>query len=326
MTNLKSKTMDTTDPAPIRIGVSACLLGEKVRFDGHHKLDRYIRDTLGDYFELVPVCPEVAVGLGVPRPTIQLEGEPLRPRAVGVIDKSIDVTGPLERYGRRMTRELAPLAGYLFKARSPSCGMTGVKIHQQRGRPKAGRGVYARELLAAHPWLPAEEEDRLSDPVLRESFVERVFAYHRWQQLAAARITPARLQTFHSRHKLILLSHGAEHYRTLGRLVADIRRETIRTAAQDYLAGFMTALQRPATRKRHANVLQHLLGYLKRSLGRDDKEELLACIDDYRLCRLPLIVPLTLLRHHFRRHPDAYVAQQYYLEPHPAELMLRYCI
>lgn len=321
MTNLKSATAAATPP--IRIGISACLLGERVRFDGNHKLDRYIHDTLGGYFEFVPVCPEVAIGLGVPRPTLRLEGDPQRPQAVGVLDKGINVTAALERYGRKMARELPPLAGYLFKARSPSCGMERVKIYQDKGPPKAGQGIYARELLAARPWLPAEEEGRLSDPVLRENFVERVFAYHRWQQLAAARITPARLQAFHARHKLILMSHGAEYYRALGRLVADVRHDTLKETARDYLAGFMSALQRPATRKRHANVLQHLMGYLKRSLDGDDKTELLACIDSYRLGRLPLIVPITLLRHHFRRHPDPYVAQQYYLEPHPAELMLR---
>ncbi len=315
--------MSIAATSPIRVGISACLLGEKVRFDGNHKLDRYIRDTLGGYFEFVPICPEVAIGLGVPRPTLRLEGDPQQPRAVGVTDKSIDVTIPLERYGRKMARELPPLAGYLFKARSPSCGMERVKVYQDKGAPKAGQGIYVRELLAARPWLPAEEEGRLGDPVLRENFVERVFAYHRWQQLGATRITPARLLEFHARHKLILMSHGAEYYRTLGRQAAAVRRETIKDTARDYLAGFMAALQRPATRKRHANVLQHLLGYLKRSLDHADKAELLACIDSYRLGGLPLIVPITLLRHHFRRHPDPYVAQQYYLEPHPAELMLR---
>lgn len=323
MTNLKGSGDTPAATVPIRIGISACLLGEKVRFDGNHKLDRYICDTLGHYFLFVPVCPEVAIGLGVPRPTIRLEGDPLRPQAIGVNDRRISVAPALERYGRQMAQRLPPLAGYLFKARSPSCGMERVKVYQEKGVPRAGRGIYARELMAARPSMPVEEEGRLGDPVLRENFVERVFAYHRWLQLETERITPPRLVEFHARHKLLLMSHGAEHYRALGRLVAKAGTVPIKQLAHDYISGFMAALQRPATRKRHANVLQHLMGYLKRVLGPVDKTELLECIDGYRLGRLPLIVPLTLLRHHFRRHPHPYVAQQYYLEPHPSELMLR---
>lgn len=319
MTNIKN----SPESPVIRLGISACLLGEKVRFDASHKLDTYIRDTLGQYFDFVPVCPEVAIGLGVPRPTLRLVGDPARPRAVGVLDPSRDVTAPLEHYGQRMARELPPLAGYLLKSKSPSCGMERVKVYQDKGVPKLGRGLYARELMTGRPLLPVEEEGRLGDPVLRENFIERVFAYHRWQQLEAQGITPARLVDFHARHKLILMSHGAEHYRALGRLVAQAGSAEINTLAHDYIHGFMAALAHPATRKRHTNVLQHLMGYLKKQLDSEDKAELLEIIDAYRLGAVPLIVPITLLNHHFRRHPNEYVTQQIYLAPHPRELMLR---
>jgi Uncharacterized conserved protein len=311
------------DNPVIRLGISACLLGEKVRFDANHKLDTYIRDTLGQYFDFVPVCPEVAIGLGVPRPTIRLVGDPAQPRVVGVLDPSLDVTAPMEQYGRRMARELPPLAGYLLKSKSPSCGMERVKVYQDKGVPKMGRGLYARELMAGRPLLPVEEEGRLGDPVLRENFIERVFCYHRWQQLEAQGLTPARLVDFHARHKLVLMSHGAEYYRALGRLVATAGSADIKTLAQDYIHGFMAALAHPATRKRHTNVLQHLMGYLKKQLDSADKVELLEIIEAYRLGEVPLIVPITLLNHHFRRHPNDYVAQQIYLAPHPRELMLR---
>jgi uncharacterized protein YbgA (DUF1722 family)/uncharacterized protein YbbK (DUF523 family) len=319
MTNIKIHP----DSPTIRLGVSACLLGEKVRFDANHKLDTYIRDTLGQYFEFVPVCPEVAIGLGVPRPTIRLVGDPARPRAVGVLDPGRDVTEALENYGRRMAQELPPLAGYLLKSKSPSCGMERVKVSQDKGVPKLGRGLYAAALMAGRPPLPVEEEGRLGDPVLRENFIERVFCYHRWQQLEAQGLTPARLVDFHARHKLVLMSHGAEYYHALGRLVAQAGSTPIAALAQEYIHGFMAALARPATRKRHTNVLQHLMGYLKKQLDSADKAELLEIIEAYRLGEVPLIVPVTLLNHHFRRHPDEYVAQQVYLAPHPRELMLR---
>lgn len=319
MTNIKIPP----DSPAIRLGISACLLGEKVRFDGGHKLDTYIRDTLGPYFDFVPVCPEVAIGLGVPRPTLRLVGDPAQPRAVGVRDPDRDVTAPLRQYGRRMVQELPPLAGFLLKSKSPSCGMARVKVYQDQGPPRAGRGLFADALLTGRPLLPVEEEGRLGDPVLRENFIERVFAFHRWQQLQAQGLTPARLVEFHARHKLVLMSHSTEAYRALGRRVARAGSEPLAALAQDYIAGFMAALTRPATRKRHANVLQHLLGYLKKPLDSADKTELLELIDAYRLGQVPLIVPITLLNHHFRRHPHPYVAEQIYLAPHPRELMLR---
>lgn len=315
-------------PSPtIRIGISSCLLGQRVRFDGNHKHDNYITGTLGKFFEFVPVCPELAIGLGVPREPIRLTGDPAAPRAVGVRNPSMDVTDKLAAYGRRQARELGGrtgISGYILKSRSPSCGMERVKVYSRSGAaPKSGSGSYARALMDAEPLLPVEEEGRLGDPTLRENFIERVFAYRRWQELSSAGLSAAGLIDFHTAHKLAIMAHGTEHYRALGRLVADLRRQNLRERAEQYIVGFMAALRTRATCKRHANVLMHLLGYLKRDLDRADKTEILELIDAYRLGRLPLVVPVTLLKHHFRRHPNVYIERQVYLSPHPEELMLR---
>jgi len=311
----------------IRIGISSCLLGERVRFDANHKHDSYITQTLGRYFEFVALCPEVAIGLGVPRQPIHLAGDPGAPRAIGVRDPSLDVTARLAAYGRRAARQLAgtsPVSGYILKGKSPSCGMERVKVYGERGHaPRQGRGVYAGALMQALPLLPVEEEGRLADPVLRENFIERVYAYRRWQDLIHAGLTAARLIEFHTVHKLSIMAHGAEHYRRLGRLLSHLGRATVHRRADEYIHGFMEALRHRATPKRHANVLMHLMGYLKRELDGADKAELLQIIDAYRLGRVPLVVPIILMRHHFRRHPHAYVDKQVYLNPHPEELMLR---
>jgi len=313
-------------PPAIQIGISSCLLGEPVRYDGNHKRDPYIIETLGRVFTFVPLCPEVGAGLGVPRDSIRLAGDPAAPRAVGVRNPEWDVTEPLQRYARQAVSRLAGISGYILKNRSPSCGMARVKIYQPGGPPRMGRGLFAAALQAAHPLLPVEEEGRLGDPVLRENFVERVFAHHRWQQLTATRLTPRRLIEFHAAHKLILMSHGVEHYRRLGQLVANAGGEPLPELAERYFEGFMLALGHRATRKRHTNGLHHLLGYLKRVLSKEDKAELVDLIETYRLGQVPLIVPITLLNHHFRRHPHPYIKQQLYLHPHPRELMLRNAI
>lgn len=317
-------------PGPVRVGVSACLLGEAVRYDGRHKRDAYIVGTLGACFQLVPVCPEVAVGLGVPRQPVRLVAVPgagpdAPPRALGVKDPALDPSDALRDYGRRMAAELGPISGYLLKSGSPSCGMARVKVYGPRGGAPARRGVglYAGALMVARPNLPVEEEGRLGDPVLRENFIARVYAYHRWQALLAAGFTPGRLVTFHDRHKLTLMAHGAEPARRLGRLVAQAGRRPPAALAAEYEAAFMALLRRKATRRTHTNVLHHLMGYLKRVLEPEDKAELLEVVEAYRTGQVPLIVPVTLLRHHFRRHPHPYVAGQTYLEPHPRELMLR---
>lgn len=311
-------------PPRIRVGISSCLLGNKVRYDGNHKLDFYVTQTLGRYFEFVPVCPEMAIGLGVPRPPIRLVGDAQAPRAVSVADPALDVTDRLAAYGARMGRELADISGYILKSRSPSCGMERVKVYNP-GRPvvKRGHGIYTAAFMRLQPLLPMEEEGRLSDPRLRENFIERVFAFQRWRELLRSGLTPAKLVAFHADHKLAVMAHGSEHYQVLGRLVASAGRGRLDNAAQTYIKGFVTALAQRATPRRHANVLMHLMGYLKKNLDRADKQELLELIEDYRLGRLPLIVPITLLKHYFRLYPNDYVDRQTYLNLHPQELMLR---
>ena len=308
----------------IPVGISSCLLGEAVRYDGGHKLDRYVTGELGRYFEYVPFCPEALAGLGIPRPPIRLAGDPAAPRAVRVADESVDVTGALEAATRRVVPELERLRGYIFKRGSPSCGMERVKVYHTPGRsPRMGRGLFARAVMEAWPLLPCEEEGRLNDAPLRESFVERVFAHDRWRRMMAEGFTPARLVAFHARHKLLLLSHSEVHYRAAGRLVADAGRHDRTTLPGEYLRTFMEGMQRRATRRRHANVLQHLAGYLERRIDSGNRQALAALIEEYRTGAVPLVVPIRFLRHHFRRAPDHYVEMQHYLEPCPDALGLR---
>ena len=313
-------------PARIPVGVSSCLLGQAVRYDGGHKHDRYLTGVLGRYFEYVAWCPEALAGLGVPRPPIRLAGDPGAPRAVRVADASVDVTDALLAAARRATPEMGALRGYVFKRGSPSCGMERVKVYGTPGKsPRMGRGLFARAVMQAYPLLPCEEEGRLNDAPLRESFVERVFAYDRWLRTMAQGCTPGRLVAFHTRHKLLLLSHSEIHYRAAGRLVAEAgRRDRDRgQLAREYLATFMEGMRRRATRRRHTNVLQHLAGYLKRTLDEGDRRALAGIIEEYRSGAVPLVVPIRFLRHHFRRSPDRYVEMQHYLEPYPDDLGLR---
>ena len=321
-----SRIPTTETPERIPVGVSHCLLGEAVRYDGGHKRDRYVTDVLGRYFEYVPYCPEAQAGLGVPRPPIRLAGDPGAPRAVRVNDASVDVTDALLATARRAVPEMGRLRGYIFKRGSPSCGMERVKVYGAPGTsPRKGRGLFASAVMQAHPLLPCEEEGRLTDPSLRESFVERVFAHDRWLRAMAEGCTPGRLVAFHTRHKLLLLSHSETHYRVAGRLVADAGRRGVDRdrLAREYLATFMEGMRRRATRRRHTNVLQHLAGYLKRSIDTGDRHALAAVIEEYRTGVVPLVVPIRFLRHHFRHVPDRYVEMQYYLEPYPDALGLR---
>jgi uncharacterized protein YbgA (DUF1722 family)/uncharacterized protein YbbK (DUF523 family) len=325
---LNRHTAHPEDPTPIRVGVSACLLGQQVRYDAGHKLDRFIAEVLPHYFELVPVCPEVAIGLGVPRPPIHLVGDPERPRAVGVKDAAKDYTEPLMAYGVQVAGELADISGYIFKSKSPSCGMERVLVRPEGGGvpAKRGRGIFAAEIMRRLPLLPVEEEGRLTDAGLRENFIGRVYAYRRWQRLVATGVTAERVVAFHTRHKLILMAHGKERMRELGQLVAQAGRLAADELAQRYIGSFMQALSFRATRRRHTDVLFHIMGYLKRELDAGDKAELVQVITDYRLGRVPLIVPITLLRHHFRRHPHPYIEDQLYLNWPPADLGLRNAI
>lgn len=310
---------------PIRVGVSSCLLGREVRFDGGHKRDPFINRVLSGYFEFVPFCPEVEIGLGVPRDPIRLERRAAGVRAVGIRQPDLDVTDSLRKYGRRVAGGNPDLSGYVLKSKSPSCGMERVKVYDAAsGIPSAdGVGEFARILMEQRPELPVEEEGRLNDPVLRENFVERVFTYRRWQDLAASGLTAAGIVDFHTRHKLAIMAHSQQAYRELGRMVADCGAGDPDVFGARYIAALMAALKLRASRRNHTNVLKHVQGFLKDRIDAQDKQELNELIEAYRLGHVPLVVPITLLNHHFRRHPDEYMQRQYYLHPHPPELMLR---
>lgn len=313
------------DDAPIRIGISACLLGEPVRWDGGHKRDVFLTEQLSAFVEWVPVCPEVEIGMGVPRETIRLvaDGEDRRL----VAERSgTDWTERMRAWSKRRIRQLEEreLCGYVLKKDSPTCGLERVRVWNARGMAeKRGRGLFADELLVGCPSLPTEEEGRLSDPRLRENWIERVFAYRRLRSCFAERWSIGRLVAFHTAHKLQLLSHSPQHYAALGRLVADAKKLGPAVVRERYPHGFMEALRPLATPRRQVNVLQHVLGYFRGLLEDHDRRELAGLVEDYGRGLLPLIVPITLIRHHVRRHGIAYLEGQVYLEPHPKELMLR---
>jgi uncharacterized protein YbgA (DUF1722 family)/uncharacterized protein YbbK (DUF523 family) len=310
---------------PIRVGISACLLGQAVRFDGGHKRDPFLTETFGAFVEWVPVCPEVESGFGTPRESMRLVRVDSDVRLL-TVRTAVDLTGRMAAYARRRVAQLGAedLSGYVLKKDSPSCGLERVKIYGTAGVPeKSGRGMFARRLVERFPALPVEEEGRLSDPRLRENFVERVFAYCRLRGLFGGRWNLAALVEFHTAHKLIVMAHSPEAYRQLGRFVARARGVGRTDLERRYTEQFMSALAVIATPRRHVNVLQHMAGYFKRLLDAESKAELGAAIDDYRRGLVPLVVPMTLLRHHTRVHAVSYLAGQFYLAPHPKELMLR---
>lgn len=311
---------------PLRIGISSCLLGDEVRFDGGHKRDAFLTGILAPYVDWVRVCPEVEVGMGVPRETLRLVQVGGDTRMI-TTRSGIDHTESMRAYAARRTKQLAALKlrGYILKKDSPSCGMERVKVYDIRGNAPArtGVGTYAAILKEQFPVLPIEEEGRLQDPVLRENFIERVCAYDRLRDFFDGRWTLPGLIALHTAEKMSLLAHSTTAYQQLGQLVA-----TGKSLARAELHGryeqlFMRTLARPATTARHTNVLMHMAGHLKKVLDPGSKQELAASIDEYRRGLVPLIVPLTLLRHHVRVHAVAYLAGQTYLEPHPRELMLR---
>ena len=297
----------------IPIGISACLLGEKVRYDGGHKRDAFLTDRLGPYVEWVPVCPEVESGMGIPRETLRLIQVDDQVRMVS--QKGHDHTAAMQQFTARRVQELASkaLCGYVLKRSSPSCGMERVRVYPQSGMPvKTGRGLYAEGLMAHFPHLPVEEEGRLQDPRLRENFISRIFSIYRWQQLMAQGLSRKTLMDFHQSCKYLLMAHNQEGTRRLGRIVASPDRyETLEALADAYLQAFTQVMHRPPSRQNHTNVLQHMAGYVSDHLEPDDRKE-----------RLPLIVPVTMLRHYVRKFEVVYLQDQVYLYPHPAELML----
>jgi len=310
---------------PIRIGISSCLLGQKVRFDGGHKRDRYLTDVLGQWLAWVPACPELEIGLGVPRPTIRLEKGIPEPRLIEP-KGGLDLTDKMRFYAEEKVKELRKLEldGFILKKGSPSCGMERVRVYGKGGVPtRDGVGVFARVLMERCPNLPVEEEGRLNDSVLRERFIAHVFCRHRWRSMERKGLTRRRLVEFHTAHKLQLRSHNEASYRRLGRIVAAAGSVPDRELFQSYEDELNTALSTRPSSKRHANVLYHALGYLKKVLSPFEKQELVQLIEDYRTGLVPLIVPITLLRHHVAMHEISYLEGQLYLEPHPRELMLR---
>jgi uncharacterized protein YbgA (DUF1722 family)/uncharacterized protein YbbK (DUF523 family) len=329
-----SDTQGRAEPAPKplpipgrpRLLISACLLGERVRYDGQHKRDAFLVDNLGRFVEWVRVCPEADCGLGIPRPSMHLVGAPERPRLVARTGE--DHTEQMERFAREWVRahEGEGLVGYVCKKGSPSSGMERVKVYPEEGGGAPRRqaaGIFTRIFRERFPWIPVEEEGRMHDPALREHFIERVFCLQRWQELVAAGKSRGRLVQFHSDHKFLLLAHGRQRYEELGRLVAHARDFTLSGLYDEYLRQFTAAIAEPASVRKKTDVLMHMLGYFKKLLSADEKDEMLGLLRDYHASIVPLIVPVTLIRHYVRKHQVEYLQRQAFLTPYPAELMLR---
>ncbi|MXR68440.1 DUF1722 domain-containing protein [Shewanella sp. JBTF-M18] len=308
----------------LKIGISACVMGEPVRFDRGHKKSGFCMEQLAEFAEFKPVCPEMAIGLPVPRPTIR---QIVRDNIITVSrpDGSGDVTQALKDFGANAAQNYQDLAGFVFCAKSPSCGMERVKVyhHHGKGSESTGVGIFAEQVMKANPLLPCEESGRLNDPIIRENFTTRIFTYQKWLDLKAEGLTRHKLIQFHSAHKYLVMSHHVESYRELGRLLgrADIGVEE---QGERYISGLMQALKHKASRRSHTNTLQHLQGYFKRQLDEHKRRELTQEIAAYREGLSPLLVPLTLIKHHLIEFPNEYLQQQTYLNPHPKELRLRY--
>ena len=309
----------------IPIGISSCLLGHEVRYDGGHKRNHYVTDVLARHFEFVMRCPEVDIGLGTPRPSIQLSQNVQSPRLVEVTNKSVDYTDQMLAYANAQATQCGSLSGYIFKRGSPSCAIERVRVYPRDGGAPLGvsPGLFARAVLEAWPLLPCEDEGRLNDPGLRENFVLRVFAYRRWQELVTNPLSAPALLAFHTQHKFLLLAQSESHYRIIGPLLANAGKADLNDLASRYISAFMSGLREPSTRASHANVLQHIAGFLKTHVDPADKAELASTIYEYQSGHIPLVVPVRLLRHHFRKHPTPYAAIHAYLSPYPDDLGLR---
>ena len=311
--------------ASLRLGISRCLLGDEVRFDGGHKRDSFLTDVFGRYVEWVPVCPEVEAGLGTPREAMRLIGDSQNPRLV-TIETGIDHTHALEAMATDRTEKLKKLdlSGYVFKKGSPSCGIERVRLYDEHGMSnRKGVGLFARAFMKQFPLTPVEEEGRLCDPTLRENFIERVFCYRRWQDLIQRGATRQALVQFHTIHKYLLMAHHPQQYEILGRLIGQAHRSRPKELAHRYGELFMNTLAVKATVRKHVNVLHHIIGHFKERLSANEKSELLSVIGDYHHGLSPLVVPLTLIKHYVRIFDVSYIREQVYLNPHPKELMLR---
>jgi len=301
------------------------LLGEKVRYDGGHKLDRFLTDTLGKYVEYIPVCPEVECGLGVPRKSMRLEGNPETPRLI-VTSTREDMTERMVNFAQKRVAQLKKedICGFIFKSDSPNSGMERVKIYNEPSMPvKAGTGIFAGIFMDNFPLLPVEDEGRLHDPGLRENFIERIFALKRWREALVNKKIKKSLIDFHTRHKLLILAHSPRHYQLMGKLVAAQKTFAGVDVYKQYQDLLLEALKIIATPKKHVNVLQHMMGYFKQQLSSDEKKELMDLINHYQEGYIPLIVPVTLISHYVRKYKEPYLQEQIYLNPHPSELQLR---
>lgn len=310
---------------PVKIGVSACLLGNPVRFDGGHKQNRFITQLLANYMQLQPVCPEVEAGFTTPRPAMQLRLKDEKIRLFLSKDHLQELTCQMNNYAHDRVEKLTDLDGFIFKKNSPSCGLLNVPvvINEDGYRKKIGTGLFAKAFIDRFPLIPVEEEGRLNDAGLRENFFERVYAYNRWKAIPNADKNVAGFINFHSSHKLMLMARGSSYYQELGRLVSGTTKSDLAKRRIAYIHRFMEVMSNTSTPGRQVNVLQHILGYLKHILSRDDKQELLEVFEAYRLLQLPLITPITLLRHHLRLYPQSYINQQHYLRPYPEQLAFR---
>jgi uncharacterized protein YbgA (DUF1722 family)/uncharacterized protein YbbK (DUF523 family) len=314
-----------TENSRIKIGISTCLLGEKVRYDGGHKLDKFLRDTLGEYFQYVPVCPEFECGLGVPREAMRLEGNADSPRLVTVKTRT-DLTDRMNNWAKKRVKELEKeeLCGYIFKSKSPSSGMERVKVYNENGISfPNGRGLFARAFMDHFPLTPAEDEGRLHDPAIRENFIERIFALKQWRDMTGGKRRTGDLVKFHTINKYLLLSHNEKNYRIMGRMVAKAKDAPPDKIFQEYEQMLLETLRFKTTPSKNINVMQHMMGYFKKDLSSDEKQEILEMFGDYKKGNIPLIVPVTLIKHYVRKFREPYLAGQTFLDPHPFELGLR---
>ena len=327
----------------ITLGISSCLLGHKVRYNGGHKRSSFCVNTLDRFFHFEPICPELAIGLGIPREPIRLvgkladsslsteqnassaPGKKLNIRVVGTDNAELDVTGDLVQYGRQMAGQLSHISGYILMQKSPSCGMDRVKVYHQNGHPlrESAPGAYAGALMDSCPLLPVEEEGRLHDPVLCENFFTRVYAYNAWQKMVLAQPSCGALVEFHAVHKYMIMAHYPQGYKHLGQIVAKAGGSSLVALLEEYFEAFMTALKRRANRKSHTNAMMHILGYVKKSVAGKERNQLLTLIEEYRRGMVPLIAPMTMLRHFIENHGNPYIQKQAYLTPHPDQLGLR---
>lgn len=312
----------------IKIGVSSCVLGQSVRYDGGHKRSGFVVKKVDELFEMVPICPEVGMGMPVPRPTIHVREKAtesgIRHRLVDTKDGTIDHTDKLNHFFGRVQQNIDSLDGYIVAAKSPTCGMERIKVYSENGdmQHRKGTGMFVALLKQHFPFLPIEEDGRLNDKGLKESFFVRVMAHNAFRERVLAEPSIHHLVQFHSDHKLLLMAYKPELYRQLGRVVANASKSELQTLLVEYQTLFMQALTRTASRKKHSNVLMHIQGYFKKQLNKSEKAELSQEIEHYRLGYVPLHAPLTLLKHHLMAYPNDYLLKQVYLQPFPLELGL----